>query len=150
MNHKTSVGRQSGITDAPSGHDLRPGPTSNRRLVRSFSVAGAGFRQAWRTQPNLRLEAFIGVLAILLAAWLRAPAAPIALACTLVLALELLNSAVESVVDLASPEYHPVAGAAKDLAAAAVLTAAVGATVVGFIVLGPPLLEALRGLIGQS
>jgi diacylglycerol kinase (ATP) len=136
------------LTEAPSGHDLRPGPTSNRRLVRSFSVAGAGFSQAWRTQPNLRLEALIGVLAILLAAVLRAPAAPIALACTLVLALELLNSAIEAVVDLASPEYHPVAGAAKDLAAAAVLTAAVGATVVGLIVLGPPLLARLRGLVG--
>lgn len=136
--------------DVASGHDLRPGPTANNRLIRSFSVAGAGFRQAWRTQPNLRLEALIGVAAILLAAWLRAPAAPIALACTVVLALELLNSAVESVVDLASPEYHPLAGTAKDLAAAAVLTAAVGATVVGLIVLGPPLWSELRGLIGNG
>lgn len=150
MSHKTTVRGKGGIEDVPSGHDLRPGPASNRRLVRSFSVAGAGFRQAWRTQPNLRLEALIGVLAISLAAWLRAPAAPIVLACTLVLALELLNSAIESVVDLASPDYHPVAGAAKDLAAAAVLTAAVGATVVGVIVLGPPLLEELRRLIGPG
>lgn len=137
-------------TDPASGHDVRPGPTHDNRLVRSFSVAGTGFRQAWRTQPNLRLEALIGVVAIGLAAWLRAPAAPIALACTLVLALELLNSAIEAVVDLASPEYHPLAGAAKDLAAAAVLTAAVGATVVGLVVLGPPLLAEVRGLLGVA
>lgn len=123
------------------------GPTS-KRILRSFAVAAAGLRQAWRTQPNLRLEAFIGVLAVLLAAWLRAPAAPIVLACTLVLSLELLNSAIEAVVDLASPEFHPLAGTAKDLAAAAVLTAAVGAAVVGLVVLGPPLVATLGGLMG--
>lgn len=137
-----------GAPDIASGHGYRPGRTPTNRLVRSFSVASAGFRQAWRTQPNLRLEALIGVVAVLLASWLRAPAAPIVLACALVLALELLNSAIEAVVDLASPEYHRLAGAAKDLAAAAVLTASVGATVVGVIVLGPPLLEVARGLAG--
>lgn len=120
----------------------------NRRLIRSFAVAGSGFRQAWRTQPNLRLEALIGLIALLLAAWLRAPAAPIALVCFLVIALELLNSSIEAVVDLVSPDIHPLAGAAKDLAAAAVLTSAVGATVVGLIVLGPPLVRVLRGWAG--
>jgi len=149
VGRRTPSGDAGGTPDKAGGHDL-PGPASNKRLVRSFAVAGAGFRQAWRTQPNLRLEAFIGAVAILLAAWLRVPAAPIALACTLVLALELLNSAIELVVDLASPHYHPVAGAAKDLAAAAVLTAAVGATIVGLIVLGPPLLNEVRGWIGRG
>ena len=146
----TTATRVAHTAGPASGHDFRPGPTASNRLVRSFSVAGAGFRQAWRTQPNLRLEALIGVIAIVMAAWLRAPAAPIALACTVVLALELLNSAIEALVDLASPDYHPLAGAAKDLAAAAVLTAAVGATVVGLVVLGPPLLQELRGLLGSG
>lgn len=118
----------------------RTGRPTLGRLLRSFGVAGAGFGQAWRTQPNLRLETCIGAAAILAALALRAPAAPIALACTLVIALELLNSAIEAVVDLASPDFHPLAGAAKDLAAAAVLIAAVGAVVVGIVVLGPPLL----------
>ena len=150
-----SVAQASGEAASPragpaGGHDFRPGPTASNRLVRSFSVAGSGFRQAWRTQPNLRLEAFIGIIAISLAAWLRAPAAPIALACTVVLAFELLNSAVEALVDLASPDYHPLAGAAKDLSAAAVLTAAVGAVVVGLVVLGPPLLDEVRSLLGRG
>jgi len=124
--------------------------TAGKRLLRSFAVAGAGFRQAWRTQPNLRLEAFIGVLAVLVASWLRAPAAPIVLACTLVLSLELLNSSIEAVVDLASPDFHPLAGAAKDLAAAAVLTSAIGAAIVGLVVLGPPLLTRLTALLGAG
>jgi len=123
---------------------------AGKRLLRSFAVAGAGFRQAWRTQPNLRLEAFIGVLAVLVASWLRAPAAPIVLACTLVLSLELLNSSIEAVVDLASPDFHPLAGAAKDLAAAAVLTSAIGAAIVGLVVLGPPLLTRLTALLGAG
>jgi len=123
---------------------------SGKRLLRSFAVAGSGFRKAWRTQPNLRLESFIGVLAVLLAAWLRAPAAPIVLACTLVLALELLNSSIEAVVDLASPDYHELAGTAKDLSAAAVLTASIGAVVVGLVVLGPPLLEAVGVAVGRG
>ena len=79
------------------------------------------------------------MLALALTVWLRAPLAPIALACALVLALELVNTAVEAVVDLVSPEPHPLAGVAKDAAAAAVLLASLGAVVVGLAVLGPPL-----------
>lgn len=118
---------------------------STARLRRSFAVAGAGLSRAWTTQPNLRLEALIGVLALVLAAWLRAPAAPIVIACILVLSLELMNSAVETAIDLVSPDPHPLAGKAKDLAAASVLTAAIGSVVVGLIVLGPPLLSVITG-----
>ncbi len=113
------------------------------RLGRSFAVAGQGLARAWARQPNLRIEVGIGVAAVGLAAWLRAPAAPILLACALVIALELMNSAVEAAVDLAMPHHHPLAGAAKDLAAASVLTAAIGAALVGVVVLGPPLLGRL-------
>ena len=120
------------------------------RLGRSFAVAGAGLARAWATQPNLRIEAAIGLAALVAAAWLRAPAAPIVLASALVLALELTNSAVEAVVDLASPDHQPLAGTAKDLAAAAVLTASLGAVLVGLVVLGPPLLARLGGWLGVA
>jgi len=72
------------------------------------------------------------------------------LACTLVLALELLNRSIEAVVALASPEFHELAGTAKDLSAAAVLTASIGAVVVGLVVLGPPLLEAVGVAVGRG
>jgi len=120
------------------------------RLGRSFAVAGAGLARAWATQPNLRIEAAVGLCALALAAWLRAPAAPILLASALVLALELMNSAVEAVVDLVSPQHQPLAGTAKDLAAAAVLTASIGAAAVGLVVLGPPLLSRLGALVGAA
>ncbi|HEX7038840.1 MAG TPA: diacylglycerol kinase [Trueperaceae bacterium] len=120
------------------------------RLGRSFAVAGAGLARAWATQPNLRIEAAIGLAALVAAAWLRAPAAPIVLASALVLALELTNSAVEAVVDLASPDHQPLAGTAKDLAAAAVLTASIGAVLVGLVVLGPPLLTRLGDWLGAA
>lgn len=120
------------------------------RLGRSFAVAGAGLARAWATQPNLRIEAAIGLAALVAAAWLRAPAAPIVLASALVLALELTNSAVEAVVDLASPDHQPLAGTAKDLAAAAVLMASIGAVLVGLVVLGPPLLTRLGDWLGAA
>ncbi len=65
------------------------------------------------------------------------------LAIGLVWVAEFVNTAIEAVVDMASPEIHPLAGAAKDVAAAAVLLAAITSVVVGLLVLGPPLLARL-------
>jgi diacylglycerol kinase len=58
---------------------------------------------------------------------------------------EFANTALEAVVDLVSPDYHPLAKAAKDVAAAAVLVGALGAVVVGLLILGPPLWARLFG-----
>ncbi len=113
------------------------------RTIRSFYFAGRGFARAWRTEPNLRIEVAFGLVAVALALWLRAPVAPILLAIGLVLALELINSSIEAIVDLASPDFHELAGAAKDLSAAGVLVASGAALVVGLFVLGPPLLVRL-------
>ncbi|AIZ46156.1 DeoR faimly transcriptional regulator [Deinococcus radiopugnans] len=112
---------------------------SLKRWWRSAGFAWAGVRHTYRSQANFRIEVWAGALALTLAAVLRAPLAPVALACALVLALELVNTALEAVVDLASPELHPLARVAKDAAAGAVLVAASGALVVGLAVLGPPL-----------
>jgi len=57
---------------------------------------------------------------------------------------EALNTAFEFLTDLASPEFHPLAGKAKDVAAGAVLIAAAGAVVIGLIIIGPHLSELLR------
>ncbi|OLV18389.1 diacylglycerol kinase [Deinococcus marmoris] len=110
-----------------------------RRWWRSAGFAWAGIRHAYRSQANFRIEVWAGVLALVVAALLRAPLAPVALACALVLGLELVNTALEAVVDLASPELHPLAKVAKDAAAGAVLIASAGALVVGLVVLLPPL-----------
>jgi len=89
----------------------------------SFRYAWAGMTYAWRSQANFRIEACCAALALGVAVWLRVPLVPILLTCALVLSLELLNTALEALVDLVSPEWHPLAKVAKDTAAAAVLIA---------------------------
>ena len=90
----------------------------------------------------------VGLLAVVGGAALGlAPAewAVLLLTITAVLVLELLNTVVESVVDLASPGYHPLAKVAKDVAAGAVLTVAVGSIAVGAALFLPRLWRLLTG-----
>ncbi len=67
-------------------------------------------------------------------------------AITLVWMAEAFNTALEALADEASPEWRPAIDRAKDISAAAVLIAALGAAIVGVLVLGPPLIERVTGL----
>lgn len=58
---------------------------------------------------------------------------------------EALNTAFEFLTDVASPEFHPLAGKAKDVAAGAVLISAIGSVIIGLIILGPYVLALMRG-----
>jgi diacylglycerol kinase len=114
----------------------------------SFRCAFAGWAGVLRTQPNARLHAAATAAVAALAAWLglgRLEWAVLALTVGLVWVAECANTAVEAAVDLASPGLHPLARAAKDAAAAAVLAAALAAVAVGLLLLGPPLWARLRG-----
>lgn len=110
------------------------------RLLRSFRFAWEGLVYAWKNETNFRVETFIGIIAISVSLWLGVGMIPILLCGTLVLALELINSALEAALDLVSPEYHPLAKVVKDTAAAAVLVTSIGAALVGFWSLGPALI----------
>lgn len=112
-------------------------------LPQAFAYAVRGVWRAVRREANLRIELALGVLALVLAFWLGAPLVPVVLAAGLVLTAELFNSAVERLVDLASPERNDLAEAAKDMAAGGVLVASVCAFLVGLAILGPPLLVRL-------
>jgi diacylglycerol kinase len=116
---------------------------SSSSLPVAFKHAGRGVWYALRREANLRIELIVGLLALALAWWLGAPLVPVLLAAGLVLSAELFNSALESVVDLASPDFAELARAAKDMAAGGVLIAAACALLVGLAVLGPPLLVRL-------
>ena len=86
---------------------------------------------------------------IILSLWLRLPLRDWAVLLTtiaMVWTAEFLNTALEIVVDLASPDLHPLARAGKDVGAAAVLIAALSAVVTGVILLGLPLFEKLHVL----
>jgi diacylglycerol kinase (ATP) len=115
-----------------------------RTWTGSFQAAGKGVAESWRRGPNFRLQLAIGFLTWRLAAALGANQVVIILASAVVLAAEAANTAVEVLIDLVSPDDHPLAGLAKDLAAGSVLIAAGGAAAVGIAVLLPRLL-ALPG-----
>lgn len=116
------------------------------KIVRSFYFAFAGLAYFFHTQRNARIHAAIGTAACLLAFWVgvsRVEWALIVFTIALVLILEGLNTAIEAAIDLASPNLHPLAKAAKDLAAGMVLIAAIASVAVGLLILGPPLWRKL-------
>lgn len=83
-----------------------------------------GLRAAWRYEASFRLESCLVIVLLPIGAWLGNGAVEKALLCgslLLVLSMELLNSAIEAVVDKVSPEFHELAGRAKDMGSAAVL-----------------------------
>lgn len=115
-------------------------------LVKTFRDAFTGLGYVVRTQRNARIHLAITLLVFVIAAWLRITAqdwAILVLTAALVWTSELINTALEAVVDLATPQEQPLARAAKDLAAGAVLIAALAAIVVGVLLLGPALLRKL-------
>ena len=109
-------------------------------LIRSFLFALEGISYLMRTQRNARIELVVGLVVLIVAAWIRVTPvewAVLALTTALVLALEALNTALELAVTLASPERHPLAKAAKDVSAAMVLIGAIGAVLVGIAIFRP-------------
>jgi diacylglycerol kinase len=123
-----------------------PEPRGPQKLLRSFGHAFAGLADLLRNEQNARIHLAMTAIAIGLGAWLRLAAiewAILAFTISLVISMEAMNSAIERTVDLASPELHPLAKRAKDLAAGAVLITAIGAACVGVTIFGPRLLERL-------
>jgi diacylglycerol kinase (ATP) len=117
--------------------------------ARSFRYAFAGWWFVIRTQRNAWIHAVVSIAVILVSFWLHiAPRdwAVIVMAIALVWTAEFLNTALEAVVDLASPHQHYLAKVGKDVGAAAVLIAAFSAALIGLLVLGPPLWNRLQAL----
>lgn len=112
---------------------------------RAFRYAFAGIKYAFG-QPNFRIQLSLGVIALVLAALFRLPRTDwlaLILVSLAVLTLEMLNTVIEAVVDLASPEYQPLAKTAKDVAAGAVLLGAIASVIVGVFIFVPPLWHLL-------
>ena len=117
-------------------------------LLRSFGYAFSGIAYLLRSQQNARIHAAITLVVIGLGTWLRLTGpqwAVLVLAMGLVWTAETVNTALENLVDLASPQVDPAAKSVKDLAAAAVLLAAIAAAAVGVLVLGPALVRRALG-----
>jgi diacylglycerol kinase len=117
-------------------------------LLRSFGYAFEGVAYILRTQRNARIEIAIAIAAVVLALWLGITTvewAVLVLTIALVMTLEWVNTSLELAVSLASPERHPSAKAAKDVAAACVLLGAVASVLVGLLLFAPRLLARFGG-----
>lgn len=124
-----------------------PGPNRRWRLLTSFGFAARGVAALFRTQANARIHLAAAVLTTAAGFFFhitRLEWCAVVAAIGLVLTAEGLNTAIENVVDLASPELHPLAGRAKDIAAGAVLIAAIASAIIGALVFGPYFLALLR------
>jgi diacylglycerol kinase len=122
----------------------------NTSRLRSFRHAFAGMVHVLRTQRNAWIHGVMTVLVVVVGLWLRIGLSqwpPLLLAVALVWMAEFINSALEAIVDLASPGRHPLARVGKDVGAAAVLIAALAAAAIGLITFLPPLAARL-GLAG--
>jgi diacylglycerol kinase (ATP) len=112
--------------------------------------ASRGWWYVLRTQRNAWIHAVVTTLVVVLAFWEQLPLrdwAVLLLTIVLVWMAEFINTALEAVVDLASPGQHPLAKVGKDVGAAAVLIAALTSILVGLLILGPPLWEKIALLL---
>jgi diacylglycerol kinase (ATP) len=110
--------------------------------LRSFAYAARGIRALVSSQHNAWVHAFATLLTVGFGLCLEIPRLewfPLVFAITFVWTAEAINTAVELLCDLVSPDFHPIVATAKDVAAGAVLISALGATVTAVLVFGPRL-----------
>lgn len=108
-----------------------------RTLGESFFYAISGILYALKTQRNIKIHFMTTLLIILFSILLKLNITEVlivAITIALVLTAEMINTAIEAVVDMFTQEYHPLAQAAKNVAAGAVLISALNAVVVGYLI----------------
>lgn len=116
-----------------------------KRLL-SFKYAFQGIYTLLRTQRNAQIHVFTTILVLCLSFYLQLSNSEwcfIILCITSVFSAEAFNTSIEYLTDLVSPEYHPLAGKVKDIAAAAVLCSAIGAAIIGSIIFFPKIVKLI-------
>lgn len=122
----------------------------NRSLADRIGFAVAGWQAGWRRERSFRTQVLLAGVALVTLVLLRpAPVwwALVAVTCALVLALELVNSALEALIDLLHPAIHPEIKAIKDMLAGAVLAISIAALVVAVAIVvtqAPVLMEQMQ------
>ena len=114
-------------------------------LTSRIAAFGHAFRGWWyvlKTQHNAWIHSLFATVVVLVGLWVGLKPldwAVIVLTIAMVFTAEFINTAIEAVVDLASPVHHPLAKVGKDVGAGAVLVAALAGIVIGLLIIGPPL-----------
>ena len=120
-----------------------------KRLGRSFKAAFEGIKATYIREQNIKIHTIVAILVVLFGFLLKISYGEW-LVCLvligLVLMAEFFNTAIEYVVDLASPNIHPLAKAAKDTASAGVLMMAILAAIVGIVIFVPKIVLFIGGL----
>ena len=115
--------------------------------MNSFKYAFEGILSALKTERNLKIHVFIMIFVIIMGIILKISTIEWCICIILfglVISLELLNTAIETVVDIAMPEINEKAKKAKDISASAVLVSAIASAVIGFIIFLPKLLNLIK------
>jgi len=124
----------------------------NSRL-QSIKNAIIGWWHVIRTQKNAWIHLLATVTVVLISIWVNLSIqdwSVLLLIIALVWIAEFLNTALEIIVDLVSPDMHPLARVGKDVGAAAVLIAAAVAVIIGILLLGPPLMVKVNSLLPMN
>lgn len=111
-----------------------------KKRIQSFVYAGRGIWSVFSSEPNMQIHIFISILVLIFGFVFQISATEwmLCLLCMgLVVGMEMINTAIENVVNLVSPDFHPLAGKAKDIAAGAVLICAIISVIVGLIIFLP-------------
>jgi diacylglycerol kinase len=125
-------------------------------LYSRIAAFGHAFRGWWyvlKTQQNAWIHSLFATVVILVGLWIGLKPidwAVIVLTIAMVFTAEFINTAIEAVVDLASPVHHPLAKVGKDVGAGAVLVSALAGIVIGLLILGPPLWARIVTLLAGN
>jgi diacylglycerol kinase len=125
-------------------------------LYSRIAAFGHAFRGWWyvlKTQQNAWIHSLFATAVVLVGLWVGLKPfdwAVIVLTIAMVFTAEFINTAIEAVVDLASPVHHPLAKVGKDVGAGAVLVAALAGIVIGLLIIGPPLWARILSLVSGN
>jgi diacylglycerol kinase (ATP) len=124
-----------------------------RSRINAFGHAFRGWWHVLQTQHNAWIHSVVATMIVGVGLWVGLSPrdwAIVVLTIAMVFTAEFINTAIEAVVDLASPVKHPLAKVGKDVGAGAVLVAALAAALVGLLILGPPLLARFAALLNGN
>lgn len=121
-----------------------------KKFFESFKYATRGVIYIFKTERNFRFHVGVGLVIVVLMIYFhvsQSQAVFLTYAIGSVLILEIINTVLERVTDILKPRVHPYAAVMKDLMAAAVLIAAIGAVISGVLILGPYIMDALKNYL---
>lgn len=115
-----------------------------KKLINSFKYAIEGFISSFKTERNMKIHVLAMIIVVILGMYLNLSLIEwcfIAISIALVIGAELFNTAIETIVDMISPQKNPKAKLAKDISAAAVLAFAIGSAIIGLIIFVPKFID---------